>query len=216
MMFHNEFSQFVKGDIDLRYHHTIDGNNRMVARIFAGVGWPYGNSKTTSANDDGTLKTVVAMPFEKKYYVGGANSIRGWRLRSLGPGSYKDSVSFTAYPNNTGDVKLEANLEYRYKLVWLIEGALFMDAGNVWDSHKDDDRPGASFSFDRFYREIALSGGLGLRFDFKYVILRADLGMKLHDPAGSGRWAFTPKPYSNKRVNWDDFCLSIAIGYPFF
>jgi outer membrane protein assembly factor BamA len=216
-MFGNQFSQFVKGDIDLRYYYTVNGNNRMVARIFTGVGWPYGNSKTTVANDDtGTSKTVVAMPFEKKYYVGGANSIRGWRLRSLGPGSYKDSASFTSYPNNTGDIKLEANLEYRFKLVGFLEGALFMDAGNVWDSHKDEDRPGADFSFDRFYREIAVSGGVGLRFDLKYVILRSDLGMKLHDPAGDGRWAFTPKPDGSRRVNWDDFCLSIAIGYPFF
>ena len=215
-MFHNEFSQFVKGDVDLRYYYTVNGNNRMVARIFTGVGWPYGNSKTTVTNDAGLSKTVVAMPFEKKYYVGGANSIRGWRLRSLGPGSYRDSISFSSYPNNTGDVKLEANLEYRYKLVWLVEGALFMDAGNVWDSRKDDDRPGANFSFNRFYREMALSGGLGLRFDFKYFILRSDLGMKLHDPAGNGRWAFTPKHDGSKRVTWDDFCLSIAIGYPFF
>jgi len=215
-MFYNEFSQFIKGDIDLRYYYTINGNSRMVARIFTGVGWPYGNSKTTVTNDDGTPKTVIAMPFEKKYYVGGANSIRGWRLRSLGPGSYRDSVSLTAYPNNTGDIKLEANLEYRYKLVWVMEGALFMDAGNVWDSHKDEDRTGAEFNFNRFYRELALSGGLGLRFDFKYVILRADLGMKLRDPAGSGRWAFTPKYDGRKRVGWDDFCLSIAIGYPFF
>ena len=111
---------------------------------------------------------------------------------------------------------MEANLEYRYKLVWRLEGALFMDVGNVWDSYRDDDRPGANFSFDRFYRELALSGGLGLRFDFKYVILRADLGMKLHDPVGRGRWAFTAKPDGSNRITWDDFCLSIAIGYPFF
>ena len=216
-MFGNDFSQFIKGDLDLRYYFTINGNNRMVARLFTGVGIPYGNSKTTSTNeDDGTTKTVIAMPFEKKYYAGGANSIRGWRLRSLGPGSYKDTASLISYPNNTGDIKLEANLEYRFKLVWRIEGALFVDAGNIWDSHKDDDRPGANFSFDRFYREIALSGGLGFRFDFKYVILRSDLGMKLHDPAGNGRWAFTTKPYSGKRISWDDFCLSIAIGYPLF
>jgi outer membrane protein assembly factor BamA len=214
-MFGNEFSQFIKGDIDLRYFHTINNNNRMVVRTFAGVGLPYGNSKTTVETDEHTSKTVVAMPFEKKYYAGGANSLRGWRLRSLGPGSYKDSLSLTSYPNNTGDIKLEANLEYRFKLVWVIEGALFMDAGNVWDMHKDDDRPGANFSFDRFYREIALSGGLGFRFDFKYVILRADLGMKLRDPAGSGRWAFTPRP-GGSTVRWNDFCLSIAIGYPFF
>ncbi|MDR1173004.1 MAG: outer membrane protein assembly factor [Bacteroidales bacterium] len=214
-MFNNNFSQFIKGDIDLRYHYTINENNQTVVRIFAGVGWPYGNSKSTTASGDGTSKTVVAMPFEKKYYVGGANSIRGWRLRSLGPGSYKDSASFTSYPNNTGDIKLEVNLEYRFKLVGRLEGALFMDAGNVWDSHKDEDRLGADFSFDRFYREIAVSGGLGLRLDFKYFILRSDLGMKLHDPSGNGRWAFTPKPDGSRRVSWDDFCLSIAIGYPF-
>ena len=216
-MFNNQFSQFVKGDVDLRYYHTINGNNQMVARIFAGAGLPYGNSKTNIVNEDkGTSKTVVAMPFEKKYYVGGANSIRGWRLRSLGPGSYRDSASFTSYPNNTGDIKLEANLEYRFKLVWRLEGALFMDAGNVWDLHKDEDRPGADFNFNRFYREMALSGGLGLRFDFSYFIFRIDLGMKVHDPADKGRWAFTPKPGGNNRLGWDDFCLSIAIGYPFF
>jgi len=215
-MFGNDFSQFVKGDIDLRYYHSIYGNNQMVTRFFAGVGLPYGNARTTVTNADGLSKTVVAMPFEKKYYSGGANSIRGWRLRSLGPGSYKDTISFSSYPNNTGDIKLEANLEYRFKLVWLIEGALFMDAGNVWDTQKDDDRPGANFSFDRFYREIAVSGGFGFRFDFKYVIIRTDLGMKLHDPAGAGRWTFTPRPNGNRRITWDDFCLSFAIGYPFF
>ena len=215
-MFGNDFSQFVKGDIDLRYFHAIYGNNQMVTRFFAGVGLPYGNAKSTVTNADGSSKTMAAMPFEKKYYAGGANSIRGWRLRSLGPGSYRDTVSLSSYPNNTGDIKLEANLEYRFKLVWLIEGALFMDAGNIWDTHKDDDRPGASFSFDRFYKEIAVSGGFGLRFDFKYVILRTDLGMKLHDPAGEGRWTFDPRPNGKRRVTWDDFCLSFAIGYPFF
>jgi len=215
-MFGNHFSQFIKGDIDLRYYRTLYGNNQMVARIFTGVGLPYGNAKTTVINDEGVPKTVTAMPFEKKYFAGGANSIRGWRLRSLGPGSYKDTISISSYPNNTGDIKLEANLEYRFNLVWKIEGALFMDAGNVWDTHQDDDRPGANFSLDRFYRELALSGGLGFRFDFKYVILRTDLGMKLHDPAGEGRWSFTPRPDGSRRIKWDDFCLSIAIGYPFF
>ncbi len=214
-MFGTAFSQFVKGDVDLRYYYTINGNNKLVSRIFAGVGWPYGNSKVTTTSEDGTTQSIASMPFEKKYYVGGANSIRGWRLRSLGPGSWVDSISISSYPNNTGDIRLEVNLEYRFKLVWVMEGALFMDAGNVWDTHKDKDRPGADFSFDRFYREIALSGGLGLRFDFKYFILRSDLGMKLHDPAGSGRWAFTPKPNGGRRLDWNDFCLSIGIGYPF-
>jgi outer membrane protein assembly factor BamA len=216
-MFGNDFSQFIKGDIDLRYFYTINGNNRVVLRTFAGIGFPYGNSRIKITGDDGATKTVAAMPFEKKYYAGGANSMRGWRLRSLGPGSYKDDEElFASYPNNTGDIKLESNLEYRFKIVGLIEGALFVDAGNVWDSSKDNDRPGADFDFSRFYREFAINGGFGLRFDFSYIILRADIGMKVRDPAGAGRWAFAPKPDGKKRVGWDDFCFSIAIGYPFY
>ena len=211
----NAFSQFVKGDIDMSYNFTINGNNKLVTRIFAGVGWPYGNSSTTTESDEGP-KRVVAMPFEKKYFVGGANSIRGWRLRSLGPGSFADSTATSIYPNNTGDIKLEANIEYRFKLVWIMDGALFMDAGNVWDTHKDEDRPGANFRFNRFYREIALNCGVGLRFNiFASIILRTDLGMKLHDPAGNGRWVFDPKSDGNKRITRNDFCLSIGIGHAF-
>ena len=211
--FGNDFSQFVKGEIDLRYIYTINNKNRLVARSFTGIGVPYGNSKTINPT---TGKAIAAMPFEKKYYAGGANSMRGWRLRSLGPGSFKDDGSLlsTSYPNNTGDIKLEANLEYRFKLVWRMEGALFMDLGNIWDTHKDEDRPGADFRFDRFYKEFASNAGIGFRFDFSYVVLRADLGMKIRDPAGSGRWAFENRP-DGKRLNWkDDFCLSIGIGYP--
>ena len=217
-MFGNEFSQFIKSDIELRYFHTIKGNNRVITRAFVGVGWPYGNSKNNVTNEiTRVTKSVASMPFEKKYYAGGANSMRGWRLRGLGPGSYKDTISLTAYPNNTGDIKIETNLEYRFKMVWLIDGALFVDAGNVWDSRKDNDRPGADFNINRFYREIAVNGGLGFRFDFTYVILRTDLGMKMRDPIGVGRWAFTPKLDGSKRVNWrDDFCLNITVGFPFF
>ncbi len=214
-MFGNAFSQFVKGDIDLRYYYSVNGNNTLVSRIFTGMGWPYGNSKVATVSDDGITQSVASMPFEKKYYVGGANSIRGWRLRSLGPGSYVDTTTYSGYPNNTGDIKLEVNIEYRFKLIGLVEGALFMDAGNIWDTHKDKDRPGANFSFDRFYREIALSGGIGFRFNFNYFILRADLGMKIHDPAGSGRWVFTTRPDGGKRFSANDFNMSIGIGYPF-
>jgi outer membrane protein assembly factor BamA len=218
-IFGNAFSQFIKSDIDLRYHRTINSNNKIIGRLFVGAGWPYGNSSmTTSHTDDvnGEIKTsVVSMPFEKKYYAGGANSVRGWRIRSLGPGSFVDTASVVTYPNNTGDIKLEVNMEYRFKLVWLMEGALFLDAGNVWDIRKDESRKGAEFRFDRFYREIALSGGLGLRFDFNYFILRADLGMKFYNPGGKGRWTFDRKPNGEKRITNDDFCISIGIGYPF-
>ena len=213
--FGNDFSQFIKGDIDFRYYHTINENNRLVARIFTGVGFPYGNSKNIIYNEeDGTTKTVAVMPFEKKYYAGGANSTRGWRLRSLGPGSYA-GTALPSYPNNTGDIKLEANLEYRFRLIWRIEGALFTDVGNIWDMYNDDDRPGANFEFNRFYREISVSGGTGLRFDFTFFVLRADIGMKLRDPAGNGRWAFTQKLDDGKRFGREDLNFSLGINYPF-
>ncbi|MDR1864464.1 MAG: outer membrane protein assembly factor [Bacteroidales bacterium] len=204
----NTYSQFVRGDVDIRNYSTINANNRLVTRLFVGVGWPYGNSTTRS--EDG--KILASMPFEKKYYSGGAMSMRGWRLRSLGPGSFRDSVSISAYPNNTGDIKLEANLEYRFKLVWVMEGALFLDAGNVWDSHKDEKRAGADFDFKRFYREIALDAGIGFRFDFTYFILSIDGGMKLFDPAGYRGWVFKRTPgWERPRI----FNLSFGIGYPF-
>jgi outer membrane protein assembly factor BamA len=208
----NTFSQFVKADVDLRYYHTLNASNHMVGRLFAGVGLPYGNSKTVA--DDGTI--TASMPFEKKYYSGGTLSMRGWRMRSLGPGSYKDSLnsksSITLYPNNTGDVKLEANLEYRFKLVWVIEGALFVDVGNVWDLHKDEKRVGTDFKFNRFYRELAVDAGLGFRLDFTYFILSIDTGMKLIDPAGNRGWVFNSLPDADRpRI----FNVSFGIGYPF-
>jgi outer membrane protein assembly factor BamA len=204
----NAFSQFVKADVDLRYYQTLNANNHMVSRLFAGVGLPYGNSKIVA--DDGTV--TASMPFEKKYYSGGTLSMRGWRMRSLGPGSFKDSVTISAYPNNTGDVKLEANLEYRFKLVWVIEGALFVDVGNVWDLQKDEKRVGADFDFKRFYRELAVDAGLGFRLDFTYFILSIDTGMKLIDPAGNRGWIFNSLPDTNRpRI----FNVSFGIGYPF-
>jgi outer membrane protein assembly factor BamA len=212
----NAYSQFVKGDIDLRYYYTISGNNRLVSRLFVGVGWPYGNSvrQVSVENElrEVNQRSVASMPFEKKYYSGGAKGIRGWRLRSLGPGSFKDSVTIAAYPNNMGDIKLEANIEYRFKLVWLMEGALFLDAGNVWDSHKDEKRVGADFDFKRFYKEIALSGGFGIRFDFTYFIFSMDLGMKFFDPADNRGWTFKSVPEGGRGR---DFNFSIGIGYPF-
>jgi outer membrane protein assembly factor BamA len=206
----NTYAQFIKGDVDLRYYHTINSNNRVVSRLFAGVGFPYGNSRKMS--DDGTM--LASMPFEKKYYSGGTLSMRGWRMRSLGPGSYRDSVTISAYPNNTGDIKLEANLEYRFKLVSVIEGALFVDAGNVWDMYKDNKRPGADFDFKRFYREIALDAGFGIRLDFTYFILSIDTGIKLIDPAGHRGWAFRKLPGEDKLPR-QILNLSFGIGYPF-
>ncbi|MBS0011872.1 MAG: BamA/TamA family outer membrane protein, partial [Bacteroidales bacterium] len=165
-VFGQPFAQYARADVDIRYNRRINEVSLVVYRSFIGVGIPYGNSK--------------AVPFEKQYFSGGANSIRAWNVRSLGPGSYTPVDS--SFFNMTADIKIEFNVEYRFKLFWILEGAMFLDAGNIWTFYEDEDRPGTQFSFNRFYRDLAVGTGLGLRFDLNFVILRADLGMKLRDP----------------------------------
>lgn len=192
-----EYAQYLKGDVDFRYHHYINKTDQLVYRAFVGVGYPYGNSQ--------------AMPFEKQYFGGGANSIRAWNVRELGPGSY-DPGDVTFY-NQTADIKFETNLEYRFKLFWVLEGALFFDAGNIWSIRREDERPGAVFKWNKFYNDFAVGTGIGARFDFSFFIFRLDLGMKLRDPAinNSNKWVMT-----NGGVNFkDDFTLHLGIGYPF-
>lgn len=146
------FAQYVKSDIEFSRGFAIDKYNSIVSRAFFGIGIPYGN--------------FDVLPFEKKYFSGGANGIRAWPVRSLGPGTYKASPD--EYPNQTADIKLEANLEYRFKLISFVEGALFMDAGNIWAINDKDNREGALFKFNQFYRQIAFGTGTGLRFDMSY------------------------------------------------
>jgi outer membrane protein assembly factor BamA len=194
--FNTRYAQYVKSDIEFRYGYEIDKYNSIVTRAFLGVGLPYGN--------------LDVLPFEKKYFTGGANGIRAWQVRALGPGIYKAPSG--AYPNQSSDIKLEANFEYRFKLVSLLEGALFLDAGNIWAINIKDNRPGAQFEIDKFYKQLAFGTGTGFRFDFSYFIFRLDLGMKLREPAnnfGDG-WIIGSRPYK-----LDDFTLSFAIGYPF-
>lgn len=190
------FAQYLKGDFEYRYGHMINKSSSVVGRAFVGVGVPFGNFNV--------------LPFEKKYFTGGANGIRAWQVRSLGPGSYKAPAD--AYPNQSSDVKLEANLEYRFKLFWRMEGAFFTDAGNIWAINYKDNRDGAVFKFDRFYKQIAVGSGFGLRFDFTYFLFRLDLGMKMRDPSLPEGKRFIPGNYS---INSDHFNLSFAIGYPF-
>ncbi len=191
------FAQYVRTDFDLRYNYIFNDVSSIVYRGFFGIGIPYGNSK--------------AIPFEKQYFGGGANDIRAWQVRSLGPGSY-NAGNTTAFLNETADIKLEANAEYRFKLFWILEGALFLDAGNIWTFNNDPARPGSQFKLDTFYKDIAVGTGTGLRFDFKFVIGRIDLGMKLRDPSltDGSKWIIMRQPY-----NWSDFAIVLAIGYPF-
>lgn len=191
------FSQYAKFDIDLRYYDVIDNSKTIAYRLFGGIGIPYGNS--------------ISLPFEKMYFSGGANSIRAWNVRDLGPGSYSGG-SRTRFSNQTGDIKLEANLEYRFKMFWLLEGALFLDAGNIWNLNSNEFE-GGLFRKDEFFKEFAVGSGAGARLDFSFVIVRLDLGIKLRDPAlpENERWII-----GNRNLRWeDDFTINIGIGYPF-
>lgn len=190
------FAQYLKGDFEYRYGHMIDRFNSVVGRAFAGIGVPFGN--------------FDQLPFEKKYFTGGANGIRAWQVRSLGPGSYKAPLN--VYPNQSSDIKLEANLEYRFKLFWLLEGALFLDAGNIWAISNKDNREGAVFQFNEFYKQIAVGTGAGLRFDFTYFLFRLDLGVKLRDPSREAGKRFIPGNYP---ISGDLFNFTFGIGYPF-
>jgi outer membrane protein assembly factor BamA len=166
-------------------------------RGFAGVGYAYLNS--------------AALPFEKQYFSGGANSIRAWQVKNLGPGSYDDPDE-TAYPNQTGDVKLEANMEYRFPLFWKLEAAVFLDVGNIWSLSPEDDRPGAGFKFNRFYKELAVGTGAGTRLVFNFFILRFDLGIPLRSPVQVEDSNWLP---GNAGISGRDLTFNIAIGYPF-
>ncbi|MDR2910607.1 MAG: BamA/TamA family outer membrane protein [Bacteroidales bacterium] len=194
--FNTRYAQYIKSDIEFRHGYEIDRYNSLVMRAFLGIGLPYGN--------------FDVLPFEKKYFTGGANGIRAWQIRSLGPGTYKAQPGM--YPNQSSDIKLEANFEYRFKLISILEGALFLDAGNIWAINGKDNRPGAQFEIDKFYKQIALGTGAGFRFDFSYFIFRLDLGVKLREPANSFNegWIIGTRSYESH-----DFNFSFAIGYPF-
>ncbi|MDD4226466.1 MAG: BamA/TamA family outer membrane protein [Mariniphaga sp.] len=195
-IFNTRFAQYIKSDVEIRRGIIMDRYNTLVGRAFFGVGLPYGN--------------FDVLPFEKKYFTGGANGIRAWQVRSLGPGTYKSPPN--AYPNQSADIKLEANLEYRFNLLDFLEGALFVDAGNIWAINRKDNRPGAQFKINQFYKQLALGTGTGFRFDFNYFIFRLDVGMKLRDPSETeaNGWIIGQRKYTG-----DDFNFSFAIGYPF-
>lgn len=195
-----EYYQFVRADIDLRFNSQLNRYNRVVYRLFAGIGFPYGNSNT--------------LPFEKMYASGDANGLRAWSPFTLGPGN---DASGYSYIRHLGDIKLEGNIEYRYDLFWKLEGALFVDAGNIWAIDDPMDRPDTEFKWDGFLDDIAVGAGIGIRFDLSFLVLRTDVGYKLRDPriTKGSKWIDANKtspdlPNFNKR-----YCFQFAIGYPF-
>lgn len=195
-LFNTPFAQFVKGDLDYAKTIIFDNQNSIAWRIGGGIGFPYGNSKM--------------LPFEKRYYSGGANSVRGWSVRELGPGSYQSNDS-TNFFHQSGEIKLDMNIEYRTRFFWKLEAAAFVDAGNIWTIKDHEEQEGGRFKFNEFYKQIAVSYGLGLRLDFDFFLIRADFGWKAIDPAkrGKDRWAVLHPNFRN------NFAWHIAVGYPF-
>lgn len=192
------YAQYVKFDVDFTRLFQFDERNSLAFHVGLGVAYPYGNS--------------TILPFEKRYFSGGANSVRGWRVRELGPGTFKGTDGRIDFINQTGDMKLDMNLEYRTFLGWKLHGAVFVDAGNIWTLRDYADQPGGQFRFNSFYRQIALAYGLGLRLNFDYFILRFDLGMKAVNPAYETSREHYPLLYPNFKR---DFAFHFAVGLPF-
>lgn len=191
------FAQYVKGDFDFAQNIRIDQKNSLAFHIGLGIAYPYGNSQ--------------ALPFEKRYFSGGPNSVRGWSVRSLGPGSYKGNNGIMNYINHSGDIKLDLNVEYRTHLFWKFNGAAFIDAGNIWNINKYEGQEEGTFKFNRFYKQLAVAYGLGIRLDLDYLILRFDGGMKAVNPMDNGKNKFPIlKPDMGR-----DFAFHFAVGYPF-
>jgi hypothetical protein len=195
-VFNTYFAQFIKGDASYARTHIIDRHNSFAWRTGFGIGFPYGNSEM--------------LPFEKRYYSGGANSVRAWTVRELGPGNYQPGDSTTFF-NQSGDIKLDLNIEYRTRFFWKLEAAVFVDAGNIWTVKKYDGQYGGVFKLREFYKQIALGYGLGLRLDMNFFLVRFDCGWKIYDPARRGSDAWTVL-HPNLSDNW---AWHIAVGYPF-
>lgn len=192
------FAQYVKSDFDFAKNYMIDTRNSLVFHLGFGIAYPYGNSEM--------------LPFEKRYFSGGANSVRGWSVRSLGPGVYKGSDDGRMdFINQAGDIKLDLNVEYRTHLFWKLNGAAFVDAGNIWTIRDDSQQEGGLFKINEFYKQIAVAYGLGIRFDLDYLILRFDAGMKAINPVETGKDRY---PVIRPRFS-RDFAFHFAVGYPF-
>lgn len=197
-LFNIAYAQYVKGDFDFAKSFRLDNNNSFAMHFGLGIAYPYGNSKI--------------LPYEKRYFSGGANSVRGWSVRELGPGSFKGHDGRIDFINQTGDIKLDMNVEYRTHLFWKFDGAAFVDAGNIWTIRNYEEQPGGQFGITTFWRQIAVAYGLGLRLNFNFFILRLDAGMKAINPAYSD--AKRHYPIIHPRFS-RDCSVHFAVGLPF-
>lgn len=203
-IFGTNFAQYVRASADYSKTYQIDEKNSVAWHVGGGIAYPYGNNQQ--------------IPIQKRFFSGGANGVRGWSIRELGPGSYyfkgtgigddKDNFYF-----HSGDIRLDASIEYRSKLFWIIEMGAFVDAGNIWTIKDYEDQPDGAFKFNKFYKEVAVAWGLGLRLNFDYVLIRLDCGWKAYDPSGDPnvtRWPIKEPWRIKKNTAWH-----IAVGYPF-
>lgn len=198
MLFGIAYAQYVKADVDFTRMLTFDEHNSLVFHAGLGIAYPYGNSNV--------------LPFEKRYFSGGANSVRGWSVRGLGPGKFRGHDGAIDFINQTGDMKLDLNMEYRTKLFWKFSGAFFIDAGNIWTLREYEVQPGGQFKFNEFYKQIAMAYGFGVRLNFNYFILRFDMGMKAIDPAYETTREHFPLTHPDLGR---DFSFHFAVGMPF-
>ena len=197
-LFNIAYAQYVKGDFDYTRHVRIDSKNTLAMHAGLGIACPYGNS--------------YVLPFEKRYFSGGANSVRGWNVRELGPGKFRGTDGRIDFINQTGDIKLDFNMELRTYLFWKFNGAFFVDAGNIWTIRDYKEQPGGQFRFDEFYKQIAVAYGLGLRLNFDYFVMRFDFGMKAINPAYTTEHEHYPfiRPKFGR-----DLSVHFAVGMPF-
>ncbi len=200
-IFNIRYAQYAKADADFTYYQIFDKSHRLVYHAALGVAIPYGNASS--------------IPFEKRYFSGGANSVRGWAVRTLGPGGYAGTGSRIDYNNQAGDIKIDLNLEYRFKFFKFLELALFTDAGNIWTIRDYETQPHGQFTFSEFYKQIAWSYGIGLRLDFSFFVFRIDFGVKLYDPSRLYTDQTQWRTVHNGLCWKDDMTFHFAIGYPF-
>ena len=188
------YAQYIRYQFDLRFYHYFLNKTTLAMRFMFGQGIAYGNS-----ND---------LPFEKSFYAGGTNGMRGWKFRDLGPGEFSDPYDYDI--EHIGDMQLESNIEYRFPLYSFIKGALFSDMGNIWTLGDNNSFPGGQFKFDKFYRQIALDAGFGIRLDFSLFLIRLDMAAPLCDPSydEAHRWRIS-------KLQWKDVVWNFGIGYPF-
>ncbi|MBI3518006.1 MAG: BamA/TamA family outer membrane protein [Bacteroidetes bacterium] len=191
------FSQFVKLDVDYRFYLKIRKLSKLACRLAGGYGKP--------------LDNLTTLPYEQSFFGGGPNSNRAWRARTLGPGSYAQPDSVSARYDKIGNIQIESNIEYRFHIFKSFYGAWFVDAGNIWLSYVDPNKPNGQFKLDRFYKEIAIGSGFGIRYDFSFFVLRLDAAMRIHDPqyAEGKRWVIGTQTLKQSAI------LNFGIGYPF-